>query len=110
MGFYHFGQNNSGGSFDFDKEAGVTHHVVVEGDTIEDVVKRARDIGIYFDGCDAGIDCNCCGDRWHEPYREELDADPLVYGEHPSKLNGMKWMADGFECAIHHKDGTIDWY
>lgn len=28
--FWHFSQNNSGGAFDFDHLAGITHHVIIE--------------------------------------------------------------------------------
>lgn len=62
--FYHFSQNNSGGSFDFDKNDGITHHVVIEAVSAESANKKLQDIGGYFDGCDTGRDCSCCGDRW----------------------------------------------
>lgn len=34
--FYHYSQNNSGGSFHFDKAAGITVHVVVEADSAQE--------------------------------------------------------------------------
>lgn len=58
--FYHFSQNNSGGSFDFDENSGITHHVVIEANSADHASARAQDIGIYFDGVRDGVDCGCC--------------------------------------------------
>lgn len=33
--FYTFNQNNSGGSFDFDKARGITHYVIIEANSVE---------------------------------------------------------------------------
>ena len=72
--FYHYSQNNSGGSFDFDKEKGITHHVVIEAESASLADRRAESIGLYFDG---EGDCPCCGNRWSEAY-EGTDV-PSVY-------------------------------
>lgn len=63
-GFYLFSQNNSGGSFDVDEK--VCHTVVIEAESADEANSLAKDIGVYFDGCYQGIDCDCCGDRWYE--------------------------------------------
>ena len=35
----------------------------------------AKAKGIYFDGVSKGIDCECCGDRWHEASYPENEED-----------------------------------
>lgn len=110
MAWFHFSQNNSGGSFSFDEEAGITHHVVIEADTAWLANQRAQHIGIYFNGCDDGLDCPCCGDRWSEPCDNEGDKDPMVYGSPVEKFAGMAWMKEGKEIAVHPIDQPIRWY
>lgn len=63
--FYKFEQNNSGGAFDFDDK--VCHRVIIEADTIDEAIDKAEELGIYFNGVDKGIDCECCGDRRYVP-------------------------------------------
>lgn len=53
-------QNNSGGSF-----YEPAHKVYVEADSLDEAAEIADGVGIYFNGCDSGQDCNCCGDRWY---------------------------------------------
>ena len=62
--FYEFRQNNSGGSFDVDDD--VCKWMFIEANDCEQANKIAQDLGVYFDGCDSGLDCDCCGDRWYE--------------------------------------------
>ena|SRR5690606_27994012 len=64
--FYEYDQTNSGGSFDVDNK--LCHRVYIEADDIEEANNIAEELGIYFNGCEKGLDCDCCGDRWHEPY------------------------------------------
>lgn len=63
MSFYEFSQNNSGGQWDVDDK--LCHRVIIEADTYGEAERMAKDLGVYFDGCDKGLDCNCCGDRWY---------------------------------------------
>lgn len=82
MSFYHFAQNNSGGSF-----CG-PHHIVIEAQSTSEANIIAQENDIYFDGCRSGIDCRCCGDRWSEKWGDDLgDDQPCVYGE-PVKFTG----------------------
>ena len=62
--FYEFNQNNSGGFFDVDSD--VCHRLFIEATNAEQANRIAQDLGVYFDGCDDGQDCSCCGDRWYE--------------------------------------------
>lgn len=70
MSWFEYSQNNSGGSFDVDQF--VTHRVFVEADSLEEAIRIGIGLGIYFDGCENGMDCSCCGDRWYEPGEVEL--------------------------------------
>ena len=74
MPFYTFYQNNSGGSF-----LGPAHYVVIEAPSANSANALAEDQGVYFNGCENGNDCPCCGDRWYEA-SEGFD-EPTIYGE-----------------------------
>lgn len=116
MAYWTFDQNNSGGSFDFDKERGITHHVIVEAPTRRVAIARAEDIGIYFNGCERGVDCSCCGDRWSKPWGEHGKDVPEVYGrnvrdpEDKPEWSTYGWMEDGFETCVHPLEGPLEWY
>lgn len=112
MAFFHFSQNNSGGSWDYSESNGITHHVVIEAKDAEDANITAIDKGLYFDGCDSGADCHCCGDRW---YRASGKGDeiPSVYSEALGKKRGSvfsSWMKPGREIVVHYADGRMDWF
>lgn len=114
--FFHFSQNNSGGSFDFSESEGITHHVVIEARDAADANVLAVQKSLYFDGCDTGQDCSCCGDRWYRQgeYRDEAGDDkPTVYGHvlgEKSEPGGHGWMQEGREVAVHYLDGRIEWF
>ena len=111
MAFYHLLQNNSGGGFDFDEATGITHHVVIEADSAEEATERAEGIGCYWNGVAKGEDCDCCGDRWHEPCGYDAREFPHIFGEPlGTATRNSKWMKDGRETAVHYKDGRIEWY
>lgn len=72
--FYSFGQNNSGG---FWKDPAI--QLIIEASSYSEAEKIAYDYGVYFNGCDEGIDCECCGDRWSTSWNEEGFDKPGVY-------------------------------
>lgn len=72
--FYQFRQNNSGGSFD---EPAI--NVIVEASSAVEANEIAQQHGIYFDGCDSGTDCSCCGDRWSPASEYDASERPQVY-------------------------------
>lgn len=114
MKFFHFSQNNSGGSFDYSEDFGITAHVIVEAKDAADANTTAVVKGLYFDGCANGNDCSCCGDRWSRQYQDDEGTDaPMVYekpvGEYESFL-GRGWMKEGREIAVHFADGRIEWH
>lgn len=98
--FYDFSQNNPGGHFEIDDDIGIGPCVWIEAVSRDAAISRAESIGIYFDGVDAGIDCPCCGDRWHTPGQfDEKDAPEI----------SPKWHFSWHDTVyVHHLDGTID--
>lgn len=105
--FFDFRQNNSGGSFDFDENAGISVNVIVEAMNKEHAISRASEIGLYFDGSG---DCSCCGNRWSD-YLDSGTDKPTIYGmpiEEYVTTNTFKWMGKGKpEVFIHYLDGKI---
>lgn len=61
--FYVYHQNNSGGEFHI--SGWVNRTVAIEADSADEANERAALRGIYFDGVQKGLDCECCGDRWN---------------------------------------------
>jgi len=73
MKLYNFRQNNSGGNFHDvewsgpDDRGGVDgYHVWVLALTAVEANALAEEYaGVYFDGVQRALDCECCGDRWY---------------------------------------------
>lgn len=103
-----FDQNNSGGWFAHDAEAGIGYAVFVEAKNQDEASARAMDIGIYFDGVRDGIDCGCCGDRWDEP-REDGSNQPEKYGQvwRAANANEQPTREWGIPSYIHPLDGAF---
>lgn len=109
--FFHYSQNNSGGGFDFDEATGITHHVVIEAKTAAEANSLAEQKGLYFDGCDSGRDCPCCGDRWGCASDTDGTPEPTVYGRPANAYaSASVWMKPGHEIAVHYKDGRTVWF
>lgn len=98
--FWEFDQNNSGGRFDIRDDAGIGPRVWIEATSRDDAVARALAIGLYFDGVSNGVDCECCGDRWHEPWRDEGRESPEI-----KKQWDFNWHDTVY---VHHYDGSIE--
>ena len=92
MSFYYYRQNNTGGSFQ-----GPAITVIIEAGDCDEANQIALSHDIYFDGCESGIDCSCCGDRWH-PAWGAGNPEPMIYGKPVSE--GLE-PESGFEeeCA-----------
>jgi hypothetical protein len=105
--FFTYQQNNSGGTFVVD--ANVAHTVFVQAPNAEKANALAATVGVYFDGCDVGIGCECCGDRWSRADDEDGHDVPTIHGEDvrtagaPSAFGGM-WRD---QVRIHFADGRI---
>ncbi len=101
--FYHYSQNNTGGSFRIDND--VAHHVIIEANSAKEADAKAQDIGIYFDGCSMGMDCDCCGDRWYEQWGDNGKDTPLIHGDDP-KMYQDHFSAPGDPvCHIYYANG-----
>lgn len=105
MKFFTFSQNNSGGSFDSDEQAGIGHYVIIEANDEHDAYDRAEQIGLYFNGVDDGRDCECCGDRWSH-YADENDV-PKIYGTDVSNLKYETSYSWGIPSFIHYANGSF---
>jgi hypothetical protein len=104
--FFTFNQNNSGGEFDIDLESGISEYVIIEAATASEANDRAEEIGLYFDGCNNEMDCECCGDRWSRAWEDELGDDtPMIYGE---DVFTVKKVFFGGIVFIHYLDGKIE--
>ena len=73
--YYLFNQNNSGGSFVVDNN--LCHRVMIQARNEQEANNIAEEMGVYFNGCERDMDCECCGDRWYHP--DEMTF-PYTYG------------------------------
>lgn len=99
--FYVYNQNNSGGSFDVNSN--VREYVIIEAEDYKQANEKAEEVGIYFDGCYKGQDCDCCGDRWYEASEYDKTYDkPMIYGESVYEMESGLFTKG---CIIHYLDG-----
>lgn len=105
--FYTFIQNNTWGIFNVDEN--VAQYVIIEADSSNDAIERAKTIGLYFDGKG---DCSCCGDRWNE-YNASYDRTevPSIDGTSIEIFNNNQFIhnrnKDTYVYAIvHYKIGA----
>lgn len=94
--FYTFRQNNSGGFF-----IG-PYTIVVEADSADEANYLAVRHDVYFGGVERGIDCECCGDRWHEQWRDD-DGFALPGSYESGVFSGT---VENSWVRILYKDGT----
>lgn len=110
--FYHFSQNNTGGSFVLTDN--LTHFVVIEADNAAEANGKLVSLGGYFDGCESGVDCSCCGDRWYPVDENDAEDQPNIYGEHFTKFDEGKfshrWMEPGKEIVVHFSGAPAEWF
>jgi hypothetical protein len=100
MKFYKFMQNNTGGSFEVNHSVSV--QVYIQAPNANQANIRAQQIGIYFDGVDRHLDCDCCGDRWYRASEGDVFDDP-----DDDKYISMLWVQEGFAYAhIYYADGS----
>lgn len=105
--FFEYRQNNSGGSFVINDTLTVV--VVIEAPTAGMADGRAKELGIYFDGCDTGEDCPCCGDRWYPAY--DGIEDPYAGNEvspDGKVVAWNNWAKDKPFMRIFYLDGRVE--
>lgn len=104
--FFHYNQNNSGSSFIIDDNVHI--NVIIEAKSAKLADRKAQKIGIYFNGCDDGTDCECCGDRWHPAYEDYGAEVPSIYDQplsNPAPKDSMRWTNDGIRAYVYYADG-----
>lgn len=103
--FFMFRQVNSGGSFVVDDK--VKEFVIIEENDYKAANAKAEEIGLYFDGAEKGVDCSCCGDRWH-PLQSDSDGadEPCLYDE-PVKTFRDTFLRE-YQYVIHYLNGNIE--
>ena len=107
--FYTFYQNNSYGIFEYEENK-YSIMTIIEADNKKEAIKKAKELGIYFDGVNKGIDCPCCDDRWYND-PEEND-EPKIYGKTPKDflkeaIKGL-YFDDKPNVIIHYKNGGVE--
>tara|TARA_Y100001949_G_C15812604_1_gene254149 strand:+ start:168 stop:473 length:306 start_codon:yes stop_codon:yes gene_type:complete len=65
---YSFNQNNSFGTY----HGPAITIIVVDAKDQSHALDTAKKAGLYLNGVADGVDCDCCGDRWHS-YAYEHD-------------------------------------
>jgi hypothetical protein len=109
MGWWCYGQNNSGGGFD--EEAGYSTYIRAPSASQADRIAIKN--GIYFNGVDNGPDCPCCGDRWSSAWGDKPDYEDCTVAELAEKLvtNGeLKYATQwGLGIRIIDNDRTVHW-
>lgn len=102
--FYEFYQNNSGGWFD----TKMPRMLWIQASSLEEACDIAEEHGVYFDGCEYGRDCHCCGDRWYRPdspmTREKVE-EQLAKLTGPDALKWDEWPSQEAEFKIVEKKG-----
>jgi hypothetical protein len=107
MAFYEFMQNNSGGTYDIDERRGIGKVVIIEAESAERANTLAERIGLYWDGVDDGVDCQCCGDRWSPQWgADQGDPEPVVFGT-PVGTYVTTPRAWALPAFVHYADGKI---
>lgn len=89
--WYRFRQNNSGGTF---QPPAIV--VNIEARSAYEANARAIFLGICFDGCAQGVDCDCCGDRWYPA--NEADAES---SEPTEEVHYINWATDDVPAAVN---------
>ena len=112
--YFSYRQNNSGGDFIVDEDDLIATYVIIQATDGEDANRRAIAHGLYFDGIRKGRDCECCGDRWHEVWRDEEGMEePTAY---PPELIEHTVDSDPFAkpgdlvAVVVHVSGQVDLY
>lgn len=92
--YFTYGQNNSGGLF-----TGPAKYVIVWASSPALADRAAEDAGCYFDGCEIGMDCGCCGDRWSRSW-ENGTKTPMIYNK-PAKSFTDSYTMDPEVPTVH---------
>lgn len=108
MKFYHYRQNNSGGSFVVTES--LTTNVIIEAENAHMADAKLEWLGGYFNGCDNDRDCPCCGDRWYPAYDNEGADEPRIYGSMTidEYMNQKLGHWSDPDVIVHYSDGRVE--
>lgn len=97
--FYRFNQNNSGGYYVIDADAGVGESIHIEANNVDEARDKFEAIGNTVAGFDSF--CECCGQRWSPFWLDETDATefPADYGKEVDY--------NGTGSYVHYADGRV---
>lgn len=73
--YYTYAQNNTGGFWRGPQ------YVIIKADSAADANEKAEWNGIYFNGVNLELDCECCGDRWCRVLEKEGTEVPTIHGD-----------------------------
>lgn len=82
--WFRYRQNNSGGYF-----TEPARKVYIQAQDENDANDIAEENGLYFNGCESGSDCDCCGDRWGYPYDDEGGELVIAEGDLEDRSDGI---------------------
>lgn len=106
--FFRYHQSNPGGHTIRERYTGIWDNVIVEATDAEHANRRALGIGIYFDGVSRGLDCDCCGNRWHPQWDDaEGDEVPSVYDESVMVLDNSHASYAHPAGFVHYMDDSV---
>ena len=96
---YVYTQNNSGGYY----RDPAKYIIVVDANDSDEALGIAEMAGLYLYGMAKGVDCSCCGDRWHDdPYEFDTQIEAI---EHCTKY---AWGDDSVKHYIVTDDLDYD--
>jgi hypothetical protein len=98
MKWFQYSQNNSGGRMVVNER--VSDYVLIQARSGAHADERAEEIGIYFNGVDDGMDCECCGDRWSSQLFNSGDESPMVYGKPPTDESSVRIYPIGYDKPL----------
>lgn len=87
----------------------VTLNVIIEAENTMEADMIAERIGIYFNGCEKELDCDCCGDRWTPAWQDGTDV-PLIYAKPPAEHKESLYNGDEPITYVYYLDGRKEAY
>jgi len=97
---YMYRQNNSGGFYSLPAR----NIIVVDAKSESHALEIAKKAGLYLDGCNMGVDCSCCGDRWYDFAREFTSVQSAK-----DEAIDFDFYAEGVEAYLVTDDLDWDW-
>jgi hypothetical protein len=103
MKWFLWDQNNSGGSFVEDEH--LTTRVFIQAETGAKAEAKAFDFGVYYNGVEDGLDCDCCGDRWYSPEEVSLPKAETIEEYAQYLVDNYGWCSP--DARLFYADGSV---